>query len=133
MSENDDSLSAQERYDIKAYRFNQYFPVPKPQKTEAEKLEEERQKLGLETHNNRRQISISNEDQEPRFEISKLSNLASKDLDLTNSENLGEMERYYGDGVHVGGEIDAQIRQITDDKKAREHEKQLVGRMNTFQ
>lgn len=45
--EKDDTLSTADKYDLKAYQFNQYFPVPAKSKTDAEELEEERKKLGL--------------------------------------------------------------------------------------
>ena len=31
---NDDTLSMQDKYDLKAYQFNAYFPVPEKKKTE---------------------------------------------------------------------------------------------------
>lgn len=31
---NDDTLSMQDKYDLKAYQFNTYFPVPEKKKTE---------------------------------------------------------------------------------------------------
>ncbi len=43
----EDTLSVQDRYDLKAYQFNQYFPVPEKKKTVEEELQEERERLGL--------------------------------------------------------------------------------------
>lgn len=36
--------------------------------------------------------------------------MASKDLDMTALENHDEQDRLYGNGVHIGKDIDDQIR-----------------------
>lgn len=63
--------------------------MPKPQKTEAEALDEERKRLGLpdRDHVSKKKFAVDDEDCEIRYEIGKLSSMASKDLDLTAFEN----------------------------------------------
>lgn len=85
--DNDDSVSASERYDLKAYAFNQYFPQAKNEKSQEQWLEEKREELGLNSIKDRKRYSMQDEDAEPRYEISKLSRMAKKDLDATNDDN----------------------------------------------
>ena len=49
IDKNDDvePLTATDRYDLKAYSNNQYFPQPERQMTEEEAIIAEREKLGL--------------------------------------------------------------------------------------
>ena len=106
---NDDTLSEAERYDLKAYQFNQYFPQPKMEKSTEQWLEEKREELGLNMTKSKR-FSLQDEDAEPRYEISKMSRLAKKDLDETNNDNLNEQERLYGNGKSIGDDIIEQHR-----------------------
>ena len=82
-------------------------------------LEEKREELGLNMTKSKR-FSLQDEDAEPRYEISKMSRLAKKDLDETNHDNLNEQERLYGNGKSIGDDIIEQHRsasQVSQDKQ----------------
>ena len=123
--EEDDSVSASERYDLKAYQFNQYFPQAKNEKSKEQWLEEKREELGLNSTKDRKRYSMQDEDAEPRYEISKLSRMAKKDLDATNHDNLNEQERTYGDGKSIGDDI---LEQNRSSSLMENGGKQLDGR-----
>ena len=57
-----------------------------------------RKELGLQILRVQKRYSVHEEDEEPRYQISKVSNLAKIDLDDTNMKNLDEQERQYGAG-----------------------------------
>ena len=127
----DGTMSATDRFDLKAYQNNQYFPQPEQKITEEDKLMAKREELGLNVLRIKKHYSVQDEDEEPRYEISKVSNLARIDLDETNLQNLDEQERLYGDGKAIEDEIIKQNRSnsqtiILPDKK------QLEGHMTQF-
>ena len=99
---------------MKAYQFNQYFPQPDPGKTEQELLDELREKLGLKKDTVGRRTSIQKEDEEPRYQISKLDQLHHDDMLLTNKDNLGEEEKLYGSGHLIGKELTQMIKESED-------------------
>ena len=68
---------------------------------------------------------MQDEDAEPRYEISKLSRMAKKDLDATNHDNLNEQERTYGDGKSIGEDI---LEQNRSSSLMENGGKQLDGR-----
>ena len=49
-----------------------------------------RKELGLQILRVQKRYSVHEEDEEPRYQISKVSNLAKIDLDDTNMKNLDE-------------------------------------------
>ena len=97
------SVTPSERYDLKAYAFNQYFPEGKREPSHEEWLEKERKKLGLGHH--KEKMTVEERDAEPRYEISKLSALAKEDLEQTNKLCYGAVEKFYGDGKVLGDDI----------------------------
>lgn len=55
-------------------------------------------------------MSLQEEDDEPRYEISLLEGLAKTDQMVTNWDNQSEEDRCYGNGVAIGKEIDEAIK-----------------------
>ena len=106
----DDMFSVMDKYDLKANEFRQYFPQPEAGKSEEQELDEQRRKLGLLKTKSKRNTSLHEEDDEPRYEISLLEGLAQSDLMVTNWDNQSEEDRQYGDGVAIGKEIDEAIK-----------------------
>ena len=49
---------------------------------------EKRKELGLDTITVQKRYSVQEEDEEPRYQISQMSELARIDLDATNQMNL---------------------------------------------
>lgn len=81
----------------------------------------------------KRQSSLAEQDDEPRYEISKLQGLAKQDLDLTINDNQSEADRFYGNGMIIGKEIDDRIKQTEIDERDRLTKKQLESSRLTFQ
>ena len=110
-----------------AYAHNQYFPAPNFGKSEQEQLDEQREKLGLKKGGQKRNASIQEKDEEPRYEISKIKALAENDLDRTHIENSTDEENMYGNGVILGHDIDLKIREevLASDTKNLLAQKQL--------
>lgn len=65
----------------------------------------------------------------PRYEISKLKQMADQDLDITNDDNRGEEERRYGNGKILGKEIDEMIKEESKDRITKN---QLASARKTF-
>ena len=125
-------LSVIDRYDLKASEFRQYFPQPPAAKSVEDELEEAREKLGLKKMKTQKNSeSLQEDEDEPRYEISKMEELAQSDLLATNWENQGMADRVYGNGVIFGREIDQQIKKEEDNQKAVS-KKQLDSQRQTF-
>lgn len=130
--QNIDTLSVSELYDIKAYRFKNYFPEPPLKILQEDELNEERGKLGLANKNQgKKRISIQEEDELPRYEISKLQILAQIDLDETIRGNQDEADKAYGNAVCLGKEIGEEIKK-EDHINRQEYLRRLASNRKTL-
>ena len=116
----DTTLSSVDRYDLSVFQRQQYFPQPEKVKTEDERLEEERERLGLKKPPLNRKQSVQEHDQGPRHQISKLSEVHQTCLNQANDLMTKEEDEKWGDGTIICEEIDEQIRLHREEKANEE-------------